>query len=65
MIVAPFISKSSGGLFEFIQKVAGLFSVPIAIIVLVGISKKTSALAEKFLWASLLLFMDTHNLSAP
>lgn len=48
MIVAPFISKSSGGLFEFIQKVAGLFSVPIAIIVLVGIfSKKTSALAAK------------------
>lgn len=48
MIVAPFISKSSGGLFEFIQKVAGLFSVPIAIIVLVGIfSRKASALAAK------------------
>lgn len=48
MIVAPMIAKSSGGLFEFIQKVAGLFSVPIAIIVFVGIfSKKTSALAAK------------------
>lgn len=48
MIVAPFISRSSGGLFEFIQKVAGLFSVPIATIVLVGIfSKKASALAAK------------------
>lgn len=35
MIVAPFISKSSGGLFEFIQKVAGLFS------------RKASALATK------------------
>ena len=48
IVVAPFISKSSGGLFEFIQKVAGLFSVPIAIIVLVGIfSRKASALAAK------------------
>lgn len=48
MILAPNITKFSGGLFEFIQKVAGLFSVPIAIIVLVGIfSRKTSALSAK------------------
>ncbi len=48
MLVAPMIAKSSGGLFEFIQKVAGLFSVPIALIVFVGIfSKKASALSAK------------------
>lgn len=48
MLVAPLVAKSTGGLFEFIQKVAGLFSVPILIIVLVGMfSKKASALSAK------------------
>ncbi len=48
IIIAPMLLHYDGGVFQFIQKVAGLFSVPIATIVLVGIaSKKVTALSAK------------------
>lgn len=48
MILAPLLLKYPGGLFEFIQKVAGLFTTPIATIVLIGIfSKRATAFSAK------------------
>lgn len=48
MLCAPMIAKSSGGLFEYLKKATGLFNVPIATIVLIGIfSKKATALGAK------------------
>ena len=46
--IAPLLLYYTGGVFEFIQKISGLFSVPIATIVLIGVfSKRVTGLSAK------------------
>ncbi len=48
MIIAPFIYFASDGFYDYFQKVAGLFSVPIFTIVMVGMfTKRVPALGAK------------------
>ena len=48
MCIAPFIYFTSDGFYEYFQKVAGLFSVPIFTIVIVGmLTKSVPAIAAK------------------
>ena len=54
-IVAPFILYAPAGLFDFMQRVAGFFSVPIFTIVVVGyVSKKVPSIAA---FIALLVFL--------
>jgi SSS family solute:Na+ symporter len=48
MFIAPFIMFAKGGLYTYLQKIGGLFSVPIFTILIVGLlTKKVPALAAK------------------
>lgn len=55
MIIAPFIYFASSGFYEYFQKVAGLFSIPIFTLVFVGfITKRVPAFAAK---AALIIYL--------
>ncbi|WP_099608912.1 solute:sodium symporter family transporter [Vibrio coralliilyticus] len=58
--IAPFIMFAPNGLFDLLQRLAGLFSVPIFTIVLMGyVTKRVPALAAKI---SLTVFVTTYGL---
>lgn len=61
MIIAPFIAFAQQGLYTYIQKVSGLFSVPIFTILLVGLlHKRMPAIAAKI---GLTFFITTYAVS--
>ncbi|PWV51910.1 solute:sodium symporter family transporter [Chitinophaga sp. S165] len=61
MIIAPFIAFAQQGLYTYIQKVSGLFSVPIFTILLVGLlHKRMPAIAAKI---GLIFFITTYAVS--
>lgn len=48
MFIAPFIAKAPDGLFGYLQKVNGCYSIPILTVILVGyLTKKVPAIAAK------------------
>ncbi|NOI30328.1 solute:sodium symporter family transporter [Vibrio coralliilyticus] len=58
--IAPFIMFAPNGLFDLLQRLAGLFSVPIFTIVLMGyVTKRVPALAAKI---SLTIFVTAYGL---
>src|SRR5204863_618861 len=61
MFIAPFIIFASNGFYTYVQKVGGLFSVPIFTILLVGfLTKRVPALAAK---AGLLFFIVSYGIT--
>ncbi len=59
MCIAPFIYFTSDGFYEYFQKVAGLFSVPIFTIVIVGmLTKYVPAIAAK---AALIIYLSGYG----
>lgn len=60
MIIAPFIMNAPQGLFQYLQIVAGFFSVPIFTIILIGYTtKRVPAIAAKI---SLTIFVSSYAL---
>lgn len=61
MCIAPFIAFADGGFFEYIQKVAGFFSVPIFTILFVGfVTKKVPPIGAK---VALVFFIVCYGLT--
>ncbi len=61
MFIAPFIAFVDGGFFDYIQKVAGFFSVPIFTILFVGfITKKVPPIGAK---VALIFFITCYGLT--
>lgn len=60
VVIAPFIMYAPNGLFQYLQMVAGFFSVPIFTIVFVGyVSKRVPAIAAKI---ALTVFVSSYAL---
>lgn len=61
MFIAPFILFAKGGLYTYLQKVGGLFSLPIFTILLLGmLTKRVSAFAAK---TGLVFFIITYGIT--
>lgn len=61
MVIAPFIAFVQGGFFDYLQKVAGFFSVPIFTILFVGfVTKRVPAIGAK---VALVFFIGCYALT--